>query len=242
MTLEDFKLNIKYRLGYPVVNIELSPEQFDLAINEAITFYQRNHFDGSEQVYMPIQIDETIKANRYVALGKHVIGVSNLFDLTSTGSSLLSDDFIIAAGAAWDAFRNNGGLTGYYNLMGYRSLIQQTFTGKTPIRFNYNRGRVFIDANSAKLDVGNWIMLDTTVVIDPEDNERMWEDPWLLDYAEACVKRMWGQTLKKYQQVQMPGGIMLDGQTMYQEANETKEKLESEIISNFQLPIGFMVG
>lgn len=242
MSLDDFKTNIKYRLGYPVINIELSPEQFDLAIKEAITFYQRNHFDGSEQIYMPIRVTQEIKDNRYVALGDEVIGVNGIFDIVASGSGLLTTDFIIGADAAWQAFRSGGGMTGYYNMMSYRNLIQQTFTGKTPVRFNYNRGRVFIDASSGKFEVDSWLMFDTTVVIDPADSDRMFSDPWLLDYAECLVKRMWGATLKKYQQVQLPGGVMLDGQTMYQEANETKEKMEEDIISKFQLPISFMVG
>lgn len=242
MTLEEFKTNIKYRLGYPVINIELSPQQFDLAIAEAITYYQRNHFDGSSQVYMPVQITETIKTNRYVELGSSIIGVNSLFDMASAGSNILTTDFIVAADAAWSAFRTNSSLSGYYNMMSYRSLIQQTFTGKTPIRFNYNFGKCFIDASASKLQVGSWLVLDVVACVDPLVDTRMFDDPWMNDYAEACVKRIWGQTLKKYQQVQMPGGITLDGQTMYTEAVETKEKMEAEIISNWQLPIPFIVG
>lgn len=242
MTLEEFKTAIKYRLGYPVVQIELAPQQFDLAINEAIMYYQRNHFDGSYQMYMPIQVDSTIAAQKYVDLGEEVIGVNNMFDMMSSGTGLLTTDFIVSADAAWNAFRANSSLAGFYNMMSYRSLIQQTFTGKTPVRFNYNRGKCFIDASSSKLSEGSWIVLDVVVAVDPEDDDRMFKDPWLNEYAEACVKRIWGQTLKKYQQVQLPGGITLDGQTMYSEANEAKQKLEDEIISNWQLPIPFMVG
>ena len=242
MTLAEFKTAIKYRLGYPVVQIELAPQQFDLAIEEAIKFYQRNHFDGSYQMYMPIQIDSTIAAQKYVELGPDIIGVNNMFDMMSSGTGLLTTDFIVSADAAWNAFRANSSLSGFYNMMSYRSLIQQTFTGKTPIRFNYNRGKCFIDAGSSKLSIGSWIVLDVVAAIDPAEDERMFEDPWLNEYAEACVKRIWGQTLKKYQQVQLPGGITLDGQTMYSEATETKQKLEDEIISNWQLPIPFLVG
>lgn len=241
MTLDDFKLNIKYRLGYPVINIELAPEQFNLAIKEAITFYQRNHFDGSEQLYLPIQITEDIKSKRYIELDESVIGINGLFDI-SAGSGLLTTDFMITADAAWTAFRTNGGLSGFYNLMSYRSLMQEMFASKVCLRFNYNRGRVYLDISPERLVVGNWIVLDINSALDPELDERMFNDPWLADYSEACVKRIWGQTLKKYQQVTLPGGITLDGQTLYSEANEAKEKLEDEIISKWQLPINMLVG
>jgi len=242
MTLDDFKLNIKHRLGYPLVRIELTDDQFDLAISEAIRYYQRNHFDGSYQMYMPIHVDSDIAAQKFVSLPAEVLGVNSIFDIMATGTGLLTTDFIITADAAWSAFRANSSLAGFYNMMSYRSLLQQTFTGKTPIRFNYNRGRCFIDASQTKIVEGSWIVLDIVVAVDPVDDDRMFEDPWLNEYSEACVKRIWGQSLKKYQQVQLPGGIMLDGQTMYSEANETKQKLEDEIISNWQLPIPFIVG
>lgn len=244
MTLDDFKIHIKQRLGWPVINIELSDEQFDMAIKEAITYYQRNHFDGSEQIYLPIQVTTDIKNNRYLDLtNDKIIGVKTMFDIASgSNANILSFDFIVQADAAWTAFRSGSGLAGFYNMMSYRNLIQQTFSGKNPIRFNYNRGRVYIDASSSKLQVGDWIVFDVTVAVDPELDERMFEDPWLNDYAEACVKRIWGQTLKKYQQVQLPGGIMLDGKTMFDEANEEKKNLEDEIISRWQLPMEMAIG
>lgn len=241
MTYEDFKLHIKYRLGYPLIQIELTDQQIDLGLNEAIKFYQLNHYNGSEQVYMPIQITEQIKSNRYVDLGHDVIGVNSIFDVGSN-SSLLSIDFMMTADAAWSAFRSGGGLASYYSMMSYRSLIQQTFASKVPIRFNWNSGKAYIDMSDSRFVVGSWIVLDATMAIDPTANPRLFEDPFMNDYAEACVKRIWGQSLKKYNGVLLPGGITLDGKTMYDEAVEAKQKLEDEIISNWQLPIMPLVG
>ena len=241
-TLAQFKTNIKYKLGYPVVQIELSTEQLDLAVHEAITFYQRNHFDGSAQMYMPIQIDATLKANKYVSLPDTVVSINDIFAYSGTGTGVLSTDFVMTADAAWTSFRSNGGLGSYYNMMSYRSMIQQMTVNKIPVRFNYNRGKCFIDMSDSKWTVGNWLVLDIQEAMDPALDTRMFEDPWLLELATNHVKRMWGQTLKKYQSVAMPGGIMLDGQTLYSEAQEQIEKMEEEVISKWQLPMDFRVG
>jgi hypothetical protein len=78
--------------------------------------------------------------------------------------------------------------------------------------------------------------------MDPDFNERMWMDPFLLELSMNYVKRAWGQLLKKFGGVQLPGGITLDGQSIYQEAQEEILRLEGVVISDFQLPVSFMVG
>lgn len=235
--LAAFKTAVKYRLGYPVVNIELSTEQFDLAIDEAITYYQRNHFDGSEKVYLPVQVDPTIALNKYITVASDIISVSRMFKINSS-SSILSTDFVLAADAMWGAMQG-GGMVDYYMMMSYRSLIEDLIVTETPIRFTFNKGRVYIDAADAKFTQGSYLLFEAQRALDPAVDVAMFMDNWLIDYATAKVKQIWGTTLKKYQQVQLPGGIMLDGQTIYTEATETIKQMEDEVILKFQLPVEF---
>ncbi len=236
-SLDDFKTNIKYKLGYPVINIELSDEQFDLAVEEAITFYQRNHMDGSEKVYIPIQVNSTIMTQKYVTLPEDIISVTRLFKMAGS-SSILSTDFVLAADAMWAAMQG-GGMVDYYMLMSYRSLIEDLIVTETPIRFTLNKNRVYIDASDSRLIEGSYLLFEGTKVLDPSSDTAMFSDPWLNDYTAAKVKQIWGSTLKKYQQVALPGGIMLDGQTLYTEATETVERMESEVILKHQMPVEF---
>lgn len=236
-SLDDFKTAVKYKLGYPVINIELADEQFDLAIDEAIVFYQRNHFDGSEKVYLPVQVNSTIATNKYITLTPDIISVTRMFKVSGT-SSILSTDFVLAADAMWAAMQG-GGMVDYYMLMSYRSLIEDMIVTETPIRFTFNKNRVYIDAADSKFVVGTYLMFEATKVLDPSEDVAMFSDNWLIDYATAKVKQIWGSTLKKYQQVLLPGGVALDGQTLYTEATETINKMEEEVIKGFQLPVEF---
>ena len=44
------------KLGAPVINIEVAPEQIEDRVDEALQFYQDFHYDGTERVYLKHQI------------------------------------------------------------------------------------------------------------------------------------------------------------------------------------------
>ena len=83
-------------------------------------------------------------------------------------------------------------------------------------------------------------MADQT--IDPDDFPLVWSDNWLQNYTIALIKKQWGTNLSKYKGIALPGGVTLDGATMYTDAvNEIKD-LEKELKTAYQLPIDFVVG
>ena len=60
---DELKQYIKTKLGAPVLQINVSDEQMDLAINDAFQyFYERQHFDATEQVYLSMKIEPAFKS------------------------------------------------------------------------------------------------------------------------------------------------------------------------------------
>lgn len=57
----------------------------------------------------------------------------------------------------------------------------------------------------------------------------VWNDRFLKQYATAKIKEQWGNNLKKFSGVQLPGGITLNGQQIYEEAVTEIAKLEEEM-------------
>ncbi len=56
----------------------------------------------------------------------------------------------------------------------------------------------------------------------------VWDDRFLKQYATALIKRQWGANMKKFGGIQMPGGVTLNGQVIFDEATlEIKELEES---------------
>ncbi|AUR86086.1 coil containing protein [Vibrio phage 1.081.O._10N.286.52.C2] len=64
---------------------------------------------------------------------------------------------------------------------------------------------------------------------------------WVKDMATAFVKQLNGVILKKQQGLQLPGGVMVDGQTMFDEAKDEIERLREELMSLTQ-PLGVFMG
>jgi hypothetical protein len=65
---------------------------------------------------------------------------------------------------------------------------------------------------------------------------------WLKRYATALIKRQWGDNLKKFAGMQLPGGVQLNGQQIYDEAIEDIKNIEAEIRSTFEMPVDFFTG
>ena len=73
------------------------------------------------------------------------------------------------------------------------------------------------------------IAYEAYVIIDPDVHTDVWNDVWLKDYATALIGRQWGRNLQKFQQVELPGGIMLDGDAIFNQYDAEITKLKEEI-------------
>jgi len=73
-------------------------------------------------------------------------------------------------------------------------------------------------------------------------NADVWNDRFLKMYATAKIKQQWGSNMKKFQGIQMPGGVTLNGQQIYDEATAELEKIEEEMQSYNVLPNEMFMG
>ena len=82
----------------------------------------------------------------------------------------------------------------------------------------------------------------TTQSISKSGISDVWNDRFLKRYAIALIKKQWGNNLKKFAGIQMPGGVMLNGQAIYDEAVVEIQKIEEDIQSLNVLPPDILVG
>ena len=52
---------------------------------------------------------------------------------------------------------------------------------------------------------------------------------WVKDYAAAKIKKQWGQNMTKFQNVQMPGGVTLNGEMIYNDAVQELKDLDEQL-------------
>jgi len=70
----------------------------------------------------------------------------------------------------------------------------------------------------------------------------VWNDRFLKKYATALIKRQWGNNMKKFSGIQMPGGVTLNGKEIYDEAVEEIEKIEEDMYNFNSLPSEIFTG
>src|SRR3990167_8605149 len=111
------------------------------------------------------------------------------------------------------------------------------------IRFNRKQGKLFVDMNwSEQLTPGAYIIAECYRILNPEDNNKVYNDLFLKKYATALIKRQWGNNLKKFGGIQVLGGVTLNGKEIYDESIEEIKELESEMQSRWETPPFFEIG
>jgi len=79
-------------------------------------------------------------------------------------------------------------------------------------------------------------------LVDPETNTSVYNDKWLKKYVTALIKQQWGQNLSKFEGMQLPGGVTMNGMVILEAANAEVLKLEEDIRMEHELPVDFFVG
>jgi len=70
----------------------------------------------------------------------------------------------------------------------------------------------------------------------------VWDDRFLKKYTTALIKRQWGENMKKFGGIAMPGGVTLNGKEIYDEAVEEINKIEDDIFNFNSLPSEIFTG
>ena len=242
-TREDFKEYCLRKLGKPVLEINVDDTQVEDRIDEALAYYHDYHFDGTQKVYLAHQVTEEDKTNKYLTIPEAVIGVITIFDIGDSYSTnnLFNIRYQIALNDLF-AF-NYGPFAPYYMALQNVALAEELFVGKQSMRYNRHVNRLYIDMDwEAKIVTGEYIIVEAYQKVDPETYSDVWSDRWLERYATALIKKQWGENLKKFEGLQMPGGLTFNGQRIWDEATEELTKLEEEMISSYSLPVSDMIG
>ena len=123
------------------------------------------------------------------------------------------------------------------------SLVEQLFSIAPTMMFNRKQNRVYLEADwNDKFSVNDVLVIEAYRALNPSTFTEVWNDMFLKKYTTALIKRQWGENLKKFQGVVLPGGITLDGKTIYDEAVEEIAKIEEEMSLSYELPADGFVG
>jgi hypothetical protein len=230
-------------LGEPVVEINIDDQQVEDRIDEAIEYFRQYHYDGIEKVYLKHQITQQDVTNQYIPVSDLIYGVSRVFPVasgTSTSKSIFDLQYQLRLNDLYDLTSTS--IIYFSQVMSHLSLLDQILNGHPIYRFNRLTNKLYIEASwTEEMMVGNYILVECYRALDPEVVTRMYNDSWLKHYATALIKKQWAVNIKKFSGLQLPGGVTLDGDGLYQEATSEIKELEESML-NKAAPLEFFLG
>ena len=256
-------------LGFGVIDINVSDDQADDRLDEALQYFAQYHYDGIERMYLKhlITSDEVSRARsdasttatdtadnsitatwkegkNFIPIPSAVVSVVQVFPLTDTsgGSSMFDIRYQLRLNDLFDL--SSTSVIQYEMTMNNIDFLHHILVGETPLRFNQHQNRLYVDMdweNDVTADV-DYLIIECYRKLDPTTYTDIYDDIYLKRYATALIKKQWGANLSKFGGVTMLGGVTMNGETLYTQAIEEQNKLEEEIQLAFELPINYMIG
>lgn len=226
------------KLGEPVIEINVAPEQVEDRVDEALKFWRDYHYDGSESTFLKHVVDTADLTQGYIQAPIDLLGVTRLYDMSSGAgiTSLLDYEYQAAFSALNDIASFN--ISDYYFNQSHLSLIRETLVGRPILNYNRHSNKIFT-SNLSTMRPGHVLVFEVWIAANGPD---IWNDRWLQNYTTALIKEQWGMNMSKYQGIQLMGGIAFNGEQILQDATNTKKELEEAVINSFGPMISFYMG
>lgn len=243
VTRKEFKEWCLRKLGKPVIEINVDPDQVDDRVDEALSYYWDYHFDGTEKTYLRHQITQTDIDNKYITVPENIIGAINVFNLSSSpafSSNMFSAKYQFILNHLHELTDYN--LTHFYMSMMHLQFMEEILSGMQPLRFNRHTNRLFVDHDWKSIGIGTFLVAECYSIVDPETYTNVWKDRWLQNYTTAKIKYQWGSNLTKFVGMQMPGNVQFNGEQILKDAEDEIRRMEEEMISSYSLPVQDMIG
>ena len=180
--------------------------------------------------------------SNYIQMPPSVIGVNQIFKIRS--DTVYDGLFNIR----YQLFLNDLYAFGSVDLLQY-SMVQTyledisfLLNPNMRYRFNIRQDRLYIDTDFDVLNVNDFFVIDCFRILDPDDFTRVYNDPFLKRYFTALCKKQWGQNLIKFQGVQLPGGIQLNGRQIYDDGVRELDEIRAKMATDYEMPPLDMIG
>jgi len=255
-------------LGKPVIEINVEDDQVEDRIDEAVQYFAQYHYDGSERMYLKYQVtadditrarsnetlstvtdtaDSTVTSSfkegkNYIPMPSNVMSVLQVFPFTDKAALNLFDvRYQLRLNDSYDF--SSTSIIHYDMTLRHLDMLDHILTGERPIRYNQHKNRLYIDMDWAHdVKAGDYLIIECYRKLDGSTFTDLFDDIFLKKYLIQLIKKQWGTNLSKFQGVAMLGGVQMNGEQIYSQAQEEINKLEEQIQLSFELPPNYMVG
>lgn len=181
--------------------------------------------------------------NGFITLTDDIYGIKKILNITSI---LGSADYMFNAQyqIMLSEIQNltSAGTSYFYGVQQYLGHLDFIMKKEKDFRFNRRMHKLYLDiAWDSDLSVDDIVAAEVYRALDPEIYNSVYSDTWLRKYTTALIKKIWGSHLRKYQGMQLPGGVTFQGQVIYDEAVGEIKELENDAMYSSS-PLEFSIG
>ena len=254
-------------LGHGVIDINVSDDQVDDRLDEALQYFAEYHYDGVERMLLKHQItsaditrgtsdasttatdvvDSSVTATwtegkGYIPIPASVLSVVQVFPFSDTTTSNMFDlRYQLRLNDLYDF--SSTSIMHYQMTLQHLDFLEHILVGEIPIRFSQHQQRLYLDMDwNNDVTADEYIVIECYRKLDPTTYTDVYNDMYLKRYATSLIKKQWGANLSKFNGVAMLGGVTMNGETIYSQAIEEITKLEEQIQLAFELPPMHMIG
>jgi len=181
--------------------------------------------------------------NKYITIAEAIIGVRRIipFSDNSRTNSMFSSKYQFALSEMHSL--GSGGLASFEIAQEYLQLINEMFTGQPMFRYNRHADKLYLDISwGTDANIDDFIIVEVDKILDPATYADIWGDMFLKRYNTALMKKQWGQNLTKFEGMQLPGGVTMNGRQLYDDATTELETIQTEMSLRYELPVDHLIG
>ena len=254
-------------LGHGVIDINVSDDQVDDRLDEALQYFAEYHYDGVERMLLKHQItsaditrgtsdasttatdvvDSSVTAawtegKGYIPIPEAVLSIVKVFPFSDTTTSNMFDlRYQLRLNDLYDF--SSTSIMHYQMTLQHLDFLEHILVGEIPIRFSQHQQRLYLDMDwNNDVTADEYIVIECYRKLDPTTYTDVYNDMYLKRYATSLIKKQWGANLSKFGGVALLGGVTMNGETIYSQAIEEITKLEEQIQLAFELPPMHMIG
>ena len=256
----------KRALGFGVIDINVSDDQVDDRVDEALQYFAQYHYDGVEKMYLKHKItqdtidrcrtnattsatdkvDSSVSASfeegkNFIPVPDSIVSITQIFPFSNAQTNSMFDiRYQLRLNDLYDF--SSTSIIHYQMTMQQLDLLEHVLVGEVPIRFNQHQNRLYFDMDWEQMEADEFIIIECYRKVDPSTYTDIFDDMYLKRYATALIKKQWGANLSKFNGVATLGGVTMNGEQIYSQAIEEIQRLEEQIQLSFETPIDYMIG
>jgi len=232
------------QLGAPVLEINIDEDQIEDRIDEAIQFYQEYHADAVVRTFIKYEVTQEDIEDKIIELPDAVLSVVKILNIIdSEAGGMFNVKYQMFLNDV-HGLRSGQGLINYAMTKDYLGMIEHLITGNSQqVTYSRHQNTLHILTDwTEHLKPGDYLIIECYTGVNPETYPEVYNDMALKRYLTAILKRQWGNNLKKFEGMQLPGGVTINGAQIYQEAVDEIREMEEQWEGKYGQPVDFYMG